>query len=289
MAMKKYQIFISSTYTDLKEVRDSVTKTILSLPHLPIGMESFSADDECQWDIIREAIDSSDYYVLILGFCYGSLCAEGISYTEKEYDYAIERGIPVLAFLRKDHGLASPEEIEKDPEKIRMLEAFKEKVKGNRLCSFWSTTDSLNKEVAIALNKAFEKYPKVGWIRAENTSAQDLSKLETLENLVVEQQMIIDRFPNLSDYWKTELVGKGLGFPPENDIKKDLTRRHALIPFKAELGGRMRFFSEKNIHILNHKWVIAYFEDGHISGHMILKYDVNDGIINWTVLDAELD
>ena len=35
----KYQIFISSTYTDLKEARERITKAILSSYHIPIGME----------------------------------------------------------------------------------------------------------------------------------------------------------------------------------------------------------------------------------------------------------
>ena len=43
---KKYQIFISSTYEDLKEERRKVQDTILSMYQFPIGMEMFSAADE---------------------------------------------------------------------------------------------------------------------------------------------------------------------------------------------------------------------------------------------------
>ena len=51
---KKYQIFISSTYEDLKEERRKVQDTILSMYQFPIGMEMFSAADEEQWEIIQE-------------------------------------------------------------------------------------------------------------------------------------------------------------------------------------------------------------------------------------------
>lgn len=78
---KKYQIFISSTYIDLIEERKAVQETILSMYQIPIGMEMFSADDEEQWEIIKETIDSSDYYIIIIGHKYGSLTKEGISYT----------------------------------------------------------------------------------------------------------------------------------------------------------------------------------------------------------------
>ena len=70
---KKYQIFISSTYKDLIEARSKVRDAILSMMHFPVGMEMFNAADEEQWEIIQETIDSSDYYVLILGQRYGSV------------------------------------------------------------------------------------------------------------------------------------------------------------------------------------------------------------------------
>ena len=90
---KKYQIFISSTYEDLKEERSKVVATILKDFHFPIGMEMFSADNIEQWEQIKRTIDSSDYYILIIKRRYGSLTKEGISYSEKEYDYGRSRNI----------------------------------------------------------------------------------------------------------------------------------------------------------------------------------------------------
>ena len=87
----KYQIFVSSTYDDLKKERDEVIKAILEMGHIPVGMEMFSAADEEQWKIITRQIDQSDYYVVIVAHRYGSVTSEGLSYTEKEYDYAVQR------------------------------------------------------------------------------------------------------------------------------------------------------------------------------------------------------
>ena len=47
---KKYQIFVSSTYEDLKEERDLVIEAILEMGHFPVGMEMFSTGDEQQWE-----------------------------------------------------------------------------------------------------------------------------------------------------------------------------------------------------------------------------------------------
>jgi Domain of unknown function (DUF4062) len=43
---KRYQVFISSTYTDLKEERQAVIKTVIEANCIPAGMELFPAADE---------------------------------------------------------------------------------------------------------------------------------------------------------------------------------------------------------------------------------------------------
>lgn len=127
---KKYQIFISSTYTDLIEERKKVRDTILNMLHFPVGMEVFGAADEEQWEIIKDTIDSSDYYVLIIAHRYGTIISEGpdagISYTEKEYRYAKEKGIPILAFLMDDSVAVTIDKI--DSEHKEELQKFKKDV-----------------------------------------------------------------------------------------------------------------------------------------------------------------
>jgi len=70
---KRFQIFVSSTYTDLIDERRAVLQAIASLRHIAVGMEYFAAATVPPWDYIRDAIDDCDYYVLILGGRYGSL------------------------------------------------------------------------------------------------------------------------------------------------------------------------------------------------------------------------
>jgi hypothetical protein len=70
---KRYQVFVSSTFTDLKDERQAVLKAILELDHMPAGMELFPATDDSAWQLIKDVIDTSDYYALIIGGRYGSL------------------------------------------------------------------------------------------------------------------------------------------------------------------------------------------------------------------------
>jgi hypothetical protein len=100
--MKRYQVFVSSTYTDLIEERAAVTSCLLDNDCIPVGMEQFPAMPMSQWEYITKMIDSSDYYLLILAGRYGFIDSKsGLSYTEKEFQYALEQGIPVLAFYKK--------------------------------------------------------------------------------------------------------------------------------------------------------------------------------------------
>jgi hypothetical protein len=43
---KRYQVFVSSTFADLKDERQAVLQALLSLDHFPAGMESFLASDD---------------------------------------------------------------------------------------------------------------------------------------------------------------------------------------------------------------------------------------------------
>lgn len=126
---KKYQIFMSSTYKDLIEAREKVRDAILTMMHFPVGMEMFSAADEEQWEIIRDTIDSSDYYVLIMGHRYGSVIETGddagISYTEKEFRYAEEKKIPILAFILSNDADIKITNLENDTEKAKNLRHLK--------------------------------------------------------------------------------------------------------------------------------------------------------------------
>lgn len=162
---KRYQIFISSTYSDLLEERRAVMDAILDLKCFPSGMEMFPAVDMEQFEYIKQIIDESDYYVLLLAGRYGSTAPDGISYTEKEYDYAKSRNIPVTALVYRDIEQLPQGKCEKKEDKQRKLLAFRSKVMEGRLCTFWDSPDNLKYELSRSLKAAFEQYPRRGWVR----------------------------------------------------------------------------------------------------------------------------
>jgi hypothetical protein len=208
---KRFQVFLSSTYADLKEERKLVIQTLIEMDCIPAGMEIFPATDEEQWVFIKKIIDDCDYYILIIGGRYGSLTKEGISYTEKEYDYALEKGLKVLAFLHE-----KPENISLAKsdiqEQLRLkLSDFRNRVSENRLIKYWNNASELPGLVALSLTKTIKTYPAVGWVRATSVSNEEiLSEINVIrkENealkkanaqLVVTNDYTIKEIADLSD------------------------------------------------------------------------------------------
>lgn len=173
MSNKRYQVFVSSTYTDLKKERQAVIQTLMEMDCIPAGMELFPAVDEDQFEFIKKIIDDCDYYLLIIGGRYGSETAEGISYTEKEYDYAVKKGIKVIALIHKDIGKLPSEKVDGDPEVKKRLDKFRDKAKKERMVKFWKNSDELAKFVALSLNKTIKTYPAIGWVRADQGSSTE--------------------------------------------------------------------------------------------------------------------
>lgn len=173
---KRYQVFISSTFEDLKTERQNVLKAILELDNMPAGMELFPAIDSDAWDLIKDVIDASDYYVLVIGGRYGSLDSEGISYTEKEYDYAVSKGKPVIALLHKNPDNLPRDKTETDPKSWGKLSDFRKKVEEAHTCVYWENADELKSLLIVGLTKTLKRHPAIGWVRANLLPSDDTLK-----------------------------------------------------------------------------------------------------------------
>ncbi|MCH5315471.1 MAG: DUF4062 domain-containing protein [Eubacterium sp.] len=250
---KRYQVFVSSTYDDLKEERIEAIQAILECDCFPAGMELFHASDDAQWNIIKRIIDDSDFFLLIIAGRYGSLVtnntSQKISYTEKEFDYAQSKGIPVIALIHD-----SPEDIpvkhsettsinKKKLEKFRIKVRIKED-KTRRMVAFWNNKDKLKSIIITSLHQAIKDNSEtaVGWIRANakvstnNTSSLSgrfyKDEIALLKEKIISLQTpdeIIEFLEQLGSIWyrdncfqDNEFIKKFAGFisltQPENII-----------------------------------------------------------------------
>lgn len=177
MGKTKYQVFISSTYSDLTQERKQVLDVLLMADCIPAGMESFVATDDEQFNVIKKVIDLCDYYILILGKRYGSINdTTGLSYTEMEYNYAIDKGIPVLVFAIDDSVELESDKVENDDIKKGKLAEFKSRAMRNRLANVWRDTSDLMGKVAISIMKAKSEINRPGWHRGSDIEREQLQR-----------------------------------------------------------------------------------------------------------------
>lgn len=188
MANKRYQVFVSSTYTDLVEERTEIMQALLELDCMPAGMELFPAANEQQWNWIKKVIDESDYYLVVIGGRYGTVSeATGMSYTEMEYRYAIETGKPIIAFLHDAPSKIESGKSESSPQARKKLEQFR-KLAEQRLCKYWANAVDLGAKVSRSLTQLIKHQPAPGWIRADQIPQDHSQEVLTLKKQIEELQ-----------------------------------------------------------------------------------------------------
>jgi hypothetical protein len=187
---KRYQVFLSSTFRDLETERLEVMRALLELDCIPCGMEYFPASNDDQWSFIKDLIDQCDYYIVVVGGRYGSVDAAGISFTEREYRYAIEREIPVLGFVHADPSTIPQGKSELDPEGQRRLSEFRSLVQ-TRLCKDWTSAADLGAVVSRSLTQLIKRFPRPGWVRASHLAsaeaAEEIVRLRQLNDQLAEE------------------------------------------------------------------------------------------------------
>ena len=185
--IRKFQVFISATFDDLQEERQRAFFAVMTARQIPVGMELFTAANDRGWKTIKRVIDTSDYYVVIVAGRYGSIdSSTGMSWTEREYRYAEDRGLKRLAFIRKDSAITVDKmDVEPDrAQKQEKLAAFKEVLRGAHLCADWETAEELARQVGDALRNLMQDdeadgESPIGWVRGGDAlaTANELARL----------------------------------------------------------------------------------------------------------------
>lgn len=207
MKKMKLQVFVSSTYTDLVEERQTAVQAILGAGHIPAGMELFKAG-KSQMETIRKWIDESDVYMLILGGRYGSIEEKsGKSYTQLEYEYALSKNIPVFAvvisqsFLTAKINSMGYDKVteQKHPEKYK---DFKELVMSKIIKEVDDCKD-ITINIHSTLNEFMSEYDLVGWVRNNNEN-ETIQLLKDNNSLVKENVLLNKQIQKLQEQLNTK-------------------------------------------------------------------------------------
>jgi hypothetical protein len=222
---KLFGIFISSTRSDLTEARKRLAVKLLSGPFHPVAAESFAAGPEPSWKVIERKLASADYYIVIVGGMYGTIDMtdeKRRSFTEREYDYARKR-MPVMAFLSRKFETLNDKKRESDPDRLKRVADFRERLRSEQLLYEWSDVGELVDGVRASLTEAIANHPRPGWIRGDSVP-------ETLtpswERLVIPSQAL-----GIKHISKTGL--------PSSDLLATNLRRSSTIRILSTSGVRL--------------------------------------------------
>lgn len=186
---KKYHVFVSSTFTDLKDERWAAIQALLGMGHIVSGMEWFPAVDMEQFEYIKSQIDVCDYYVLIIAGRYGTVAPTGLSYTEMEYDYAVGQGLPVVALIHEHPEKLPMEHCDTEPAVQEKFKTFREKVRTGRLVQSWDKKEDISAKLPMSMFEAIRRRPAVGWVRADKVaSAEILQEINELRKSQAKMQ-----------------------------------------------------------------------------------------------------
>ena len=194
---------MSSTYDDLKEERREVIHVLRELNCIPCGMETFPADNDKQFEFIKDVIDECDYFVLIIANRYGSVGSSGLSFTEMEYRYAVEKGMPVLVFIHSDRKSISIEKSECDPKRREKLEEFIKLASTDRMAQFWKEKNELAKKVSTSMISTISRHPAKGWVRGIN-DYKPITFANEKADLCGKCVQLLDKMYNTAMYYKDQ-------------------------------------------------------------------------------------
>src|SRR5262245_42740438 len=147
-------VFLSSTSKDLEQCRESAFRAIEGLHgYHCVRMEDFGSIDEAPDDFCRTKVGECDLFVCIAGWNYGSRSPAGASFTEREFDAAIDGQKTCLVFMTVENFPLAANLIETDEERECQVE-FRKKVSKGRVVSRFSTAD----EVAVRVVQAIRNW-----------------------------------------------------------------------------------------------------------------------------------
>lgn len=169
---RKFQVFISSTYMDLQSERRAAIEAVVNAGHIPVGMEMFKSGNLSQIELIKKSIDDCTIYMLILGGRYGSIDEESnLSYTNWEYEYALNKGKPIFSLIITDEALknkvSNNPEAGTEKEYLEQYNQFKKKVM-SFICKTFEDEKDIRNIVFESLTVYKENDNLKGWIDEEN-------------------------------------------------------------------------------------------------------------------------
>lgn len=176
------RIFVSSSFEDLREHRAAAIRVLRQLGHEVLAMEDMLAGSAAPLAKVVEMVDRSEAYVGVFAWRYGHVPARAAaapapaatpapvvdgakpgetSITHYEYLRAVQRKIPVMAFLLDEHTPWPPKLIDgfeqggaQAPANADKIRALRLVLQNERVVSWFTTPSDLEARVSAAVTMA---------------------------------------------------------------------------------------------------------------------------------------
>lgn len=196
MPQRKLQVFISSTYEDLKAERQLVVEAVLKAGHIPAGMELFTAGSTAQFEVIKRWIDESDVFLVLLGARYGSIePTSGKSYVECEHDYAETVGKPIIGAVFDDQWIAN-HDVAAIAHRSE-YDAFRNRLK-RKMCDILRDGHEISAKIPASIEYVKRTQRTNGWVRSDEDSLRAALN-SALNKLPGSQFRVVDAAPRLEN------------------------------------------------------------------------------------------
>src|ERR1700730_2263299 len=152
-----FTVFLCSTFEDLSDERNRVLDAIQRLKLQHDSMEFFGARAEQPIEVCLQEVRESDALVVIVGHRYGSIVPDlGISYSEAEYEEGHKLKRPCLVYVRDENVPVLPRHMERNPEKLRLLEKWKGVLNSRHTVATFQDSARLAVQVAADLGRTIQ-------------------------------------------------------------------------------------------------------------------------------------
>ena len=227
--VQSYNVFVSSTWTDMQNYRESVRNALLKAGCIPCGMENYPASSNSPLKTCFEEMGKCQVFVCVLGMRYGSVDEKtGKSYTQLEYEKAVELGLPILAFLI-DEEKATFKRKDVDIGELGVkLDEFKKYIKDSKevTCAFFDSPSSLSDLVFRSITSEIKRRTNAGIDNPEENAENYKLGAELFRKFIKRplhyrnaEAILRVRFDGLYSGWRIrEAVFEAFGFVPGDTL-----------------------------------------------------------------------
>ncbi len=166
MLDKRYQVFISTSGSDMQPERMILAQTLVGMGFFSWGLEQRTPLSTA---FARRQIDDCDYVVILLGSQYGEQSVSGVGYMHLEYIYAVTKQKPIIVFMHEDPDARDAALHDEKPELQIKFKEFR-KLLQQEVDQVFTYRTLRDLELAVRFNmpQMLERYPVVGWVRPQS-------------------------------------------------------------------------------------------------------------------------